>query len=340
MYEQLKQLLSEATIHIEKDVNSTHISFSFEAKDVTEGPVPEGDIKAMQKAQKELEKIVEATGVPKDNVIIGSVPKAEKPKDPPKQEKKKEDKPPKALDMFPDNLPEEPRSKKMQERVKQLEALGFAEKKDQMVRAGLGLALTYLEKAEDKEFERAIGDINKHIQANKDKFSGVTQQATASASGKAEVKGDLTEAKLSDEQREIIEMEYAVPADDTQYKGKPATPEEAFEPPTPKQEKKTPPPPPDDDEDLKFVAKNPMEQIKKNNGKPYLNKKDELVSPEPKSSTNVEDKEMLWNTLMSKCNEYGISTDGIELEGQSVEDLQMLHKWVDETIEEENLQKA
>ena len=322
MIKQLKELLSEVTIDIYQNVNSTHISFHFKdnepkCKDnvgteklyIEDTGTKPGFVEKRQKLEAEakakakeaIEKIVEASGIPKDKVIIatGIGNKTEQP------------------DMFPD-VPK--RSKKMLERLKRLEELEFKEKDDQLVRGGIGLALTYVDKAEDAEFERAFKQFKDGIENSKamaeaekkkakDSITdSIVHQVEATSFGKAKVTGELT---LSDEQQEMIEEQYAVPAN-TQYKGKPATPDEAFEKPdvvikeeAPEVKKKDLPPPPDAPE---LILK----------------------------SENEEDKQMLWDTLMEKCKQYDISTEGINFEEQSVGDIKDLHNWVDETIEEES----
>ena len=46
--------------------------------DITEAPVPDGDIEAMKKVQAEVGDIIETVGIPKENVIIASVPEVAK----------------------------------------------------------------------------------------------------------------------------------------------------------------------------------------------------------------------------------------------------------------------
>ena len=80
---------------------------------------------------------------------------------------------------------------------------------------------------------------------------------------------------------------------------------------------------------MDLVAKNPMEQMKKNLGKPYLNKIDVLIEPAP-----IKIREDIWASLMAKCKANDIAVEGMEMGEQSIEEIEQLDKWVDETITE------
>lgn len=380
MIEQLKELLTEATIHIQHDVNSTQISFSFKEEEIDpafsitnfegtneeradNGPEFDGagfsemdryseeavmplidefievlTTTKVEKAKKDIEKIVEQSGIPKDNVIIGTVPKAKK-------------------EEAPTLLHVETKAEiAIKARYKTLTDLGWTkdDKAKQVSLGGIGLAYTYIEQCSDADFAKAYADIKKNIENSKKmeeerkakikRANEIVQQATAESKGKATVTGSL----ISKEQQELMEEAYAVPdddiddlddiplvVDDVKYKGEPATPEEAFDVPEVKKEM-APPPPPPINTDMDLIAKNPLEQIKRNQSKPYLNKLDELITPEIKKEIPKEDKQMLWDNLIKKCKANDISTEGINFEDQSVNDIKDLHKWVDETIEEES----
>lgn len=320
MIEQLKQLLSEVTVHIQQDVNKVEISFSFkdeepikfepqvhtEAQDLA-------DKMAKNMAKNRIEQIVEESGIPKDNVIIASSPKVEEKKS----------------NVF------NTEDKIFRARIKKLKDMGWIdEKKDQQVTyKGVGLSYGFIGGNNIVTFDSAVKTI---MEKNE------TVQAKAKTEGAATTTGNI-----SDAQQELIEMEFSLPAEDLNAGIKPASPEEAFEVPekpitepakeTVKSDKPEGPPAPtasDDDPDTcKFIAKNPVEQMKKNQGKPYLNKIDELIIPQVADKPELS-KQELWDSLMAKCAANEISTDGIEFEEQSIEDIKNLHEWVDEQLEE------
>jgi hypothetical protein len=357
MIKQIKELLSEVQVHIQHDVNSTHISFSFKDENITEGPVPEDDIKAMKKCsdnagiekiyidvsnakeqtKKEIEKIVEATGAPKDNVVIATVPKAQEQ--------------PTLLDV------ETEAQKAIKARFKILTDLGWKLDKDQHVYGGIGLSNKFIETCSDADFDKAIHDIKTNIENSKkmeeirkDKIkraNEIVQQATAESNSNATVTGSL----ISKEQQEMMEEVYAVPddmedvddlddiplmVDDVKYKGKPATPEQAFDKPD-KIETPPAPPKPPVDTDMYLIAMNPLEQMKRNAGKPYVNKAGVLITPEPKEAVDDESKrQQLWANLMAKCKANNIDVEGTTIDDQTIEDIITFDKWVDEAIEEQN----
>jgi hypothetical protein len=299
-----------------------------------------------EKTVEKLKEIVKESGIPKDKVIIGSIPKKEiedtgtKPGFVEKRMAlEKESLAPPVLDLGIEPIEKVSAKdielqKRFKEREKRLLEFGHVLNKDknEFIYGGVGITVSYVEKCDDAEFNRAFEQLEviktKH-QARMKKLQeddSITHQVGGSISGNATVTGTLTE------QEEMMEQEYAVSTkDDNRYQGKPATPEEAFDVP---EKSSTPPPPPITD--MYLVASNPMEQMKKNAGKPYLNKSGVLITPDVEEV--IEDELSageLWDLLVDKCKKNDISIDGMTMDDQSKEEIEQLIKWVDETIAEQ-----
>lgn len=231
-------------------------------------------------------------------------------------------------------------------RIKILTDLGFTEnvEEKQFVRSGLGLATSFIECTTKVSFDNAVKDLKANIA--KHEKDGMPPPPKGTVEGKATTTGTLSQKLISEEEQEVIEQDMAIPFNPNEAV-KPITPQEAFlektiakeqaifEKETGVTENQAMAIAESDSErkdDMKYQAKDPMEQMKKNNGENYLNRAGETIVQESDEIDTEPTLRELWDDLQQRCTEHEISTTGLEFEAQNREDLVELHKYVDSTI--------
>lgn len=87
--------------------------------------------------------------------------------------------------------------------------------------------------------------------------------------------------------------------------------------------------------DMELQAKDPMEQMKKNNGENYLNRRGKLIIQEVEiiKESTLKDR---WNSLLEKAHTHGMKTEGLVFEQQTSDTIDGLENWVNSRIEAKN----
>jgi len=89
-------------------------------------------------------------------------------------------------------------------------------------------------------------------------------------------------------------------------------------------------------DDMELQAKDPMEQMKKNNGENYLNRRGKLIVQEIQDPMPEPTLRERWNDLLERAHTHGMKTDGLVFEQQTEETIDGLEKWINSRIEAQN----
>jgi PRTRC genetic system protein E len=89
-------------------------------------------------------------------------------------------------------------------------------------------------------------------------------------------------------------------------------------------------------DDMELQAKDPMEQMKKNNGENYLNRKGKLIIQEVQDVMQEPTLKDRWDSLLEKAHTHGMKTEGLVFEQQTSDTIDGLEQWINSRIEAKN----
>lgn len=89
-------------------------------------------------------------------------------------------------------------------------------------------------------------------------------------------------------------------------------------------------------DDMELQAKDPMEQMKKNNGENYLNRRGKFIVQQAEVAKQKPTLKDRWDAMLKEAHTHGMKTDGLVFEQQTEETIEGIKNWIKSRIEAKN----